>query len=90
MKTSKRKLTEQRLSPRERRLAEAVLGKGWVTSLTLCGREFGDNVKKWPLNARVLVTVAMNSVAKKLTHNGNSLRLEKVGGGRGGVSYRMR
>ena len=78
------------LSPRERRLAESVLGQGWVTSLTLCAKEFGDHPRRWPLNARTLITVAMNSVARKLQRNGHSLRLEKVGGGRGGVSYKLK
>lgn len=80
-----------RLSPRQRRLVEYLLTKPrWVQTSELCAVEFGDNDKRWPWNCRLLVTSAMYVAMQKLKHNNNGIQVEKVGGGRAGVSYRVK
>ncbi len=79
-------MSEIRLSPREMRLMEFLLARDWIASKILCLREFGAE-KRWPLNARTLITVAMSSAGRKLKRNGGKLKLQKRGGGRKGVEY---
>lgn len=51
--------------------------------------EFGAE-KKWPFNARKMVTGAMISIQRKLDYHGSRVALVKRGeGGRGGIEYRF-
>lgn len=71
------------LSPREERLIGFLKPGQWATSSELMAAEFRG--KKRPDNARLLVTVAMYRLMSKL--RGAAFKIEKRGGGRGGVEY---
>lgn len=80
------------LSPREKRLANAILSQGenWCNSKDLCAAEFGAKKNDWPLNAGKIVTGAVNSMQRKLDFHGSRVALIKRGqGGRGGIEYRI-
>ena len=80
------------LSPREKRLANAIisLDKNWCNSKDLCAIEFGAKKEGWPLNASKIVTGAVNSIQRKFDFHGSKIALIKRGqGGRGGIEYRI-
>ena len=84
-----RKKLDVRLSPRERRLTECLIGRpDWMSSFDLTVREFGTlRQGKWPPHARTIVTNAMRSTSRKLQRNRGSFKLMKRGGGRSGTEY---
>lgn len=90
---SSRKAIEStiKLSPREGRLAEALQGFGdWVNGESLCVKEFGGSKAKWPLNARHIVSGALNSLQRKLEFHRSKVMLAKRGnGGRAGIEYKL-
>ena len=63
------------------------IGSSWVTSRQLCEKEFGPE-KKWPINARTIVTGAVAGLLRKIRFHRVKLKIEKRGGGRRGVEYR--
>jgi hypothetical protein len=79
-----------KLSPLETRLFNIMKGRtGWVTTAALVQSEYGMIDSLWPINARGSIRVTMESIRKKLEKNDGRRRIEKRGGGRGGVEYRM-
>jgi hypothetical protein len=78
-----------KLSVREAGLFKYLKARrSWVTSLELCQHEFGKFID-WPINARVIMTGCIAGISKKLQRANSPVMIEKQGGGRGGVSYRI-
>ena len=73
------------LSPRERRLLDALKGGKWVPSTVLMDLEFKG--KKRPPNARGCITSALWKARQKLSEVKGAPRIETRGGGRGGTEY---
>jgi hypothetical protein len=90
-RTSKRRLISTiKLSPREGRLIAVLRKSSWINSHNLCIIEFGDDEKKWPLNARKIITTTMNTLDHKLQFERCLVNIDKRGnGGRAGVEYRL-
>lgn len=87
---SSKKAANLKLSPKETRLLAAMPRVGsWVKSDDLKVKEYGERRSKWPPNARVIVTTTMVKLQQKLAASDDPRRLERTGGGRGGVSYRL-
>ncbi len=80
-----------KLSPREGRLVAVLQGaRAFVSSYWLCTREFGALERKWPLNARKIITTSMGALDRKLVYEGASHQLSKRGnGGRSGIEYKL-
>jgi hypothetical protein len=82
------------LSPRERRIVSALLAmppNQWATTQGLCVSEFDSAYNKdWPLNARHIVSGALNSLQRKLEYHRSRVALVKRGnGGRAGIEYKL-
>jgi hypothetical protein len=69
----------------------AMLPSEWAGTSRLCVSEFGTNdTKKWPLNARHIVSGALNSLQRKLQYHRSKISLVKRGnGGRAGIEYQL-
>jgi hypothetical protein len=84
MALSKKK-PKSSLSSREGRLIAALKPGKWTKSSDLVEVEFP--AKGRPVNARLLVTVAMYRAMGKIAGVRGGVKVEKRGGGRGGVEY---
>jgi hypothetical protein len=62
---------------------------GWVDSLKLCVAEYGNDRNAWPLHARTVITGAMSAIMRKAAHHRLKLKINKRGGGRGGIEYQL-
>lgn len=63
----------------------------WADNAWLCVAEFGtDDKNRWPLNARHIVSGALNSLKRKLEYHRSVVVLLKRGnGGRAGIEYKL-
>jgi hypothetical protein len=80
-----KKKPKSSLSSREGRLIAALKPGRWTKSSDLVEVEFP--VKGRPVNARLLVTVAMYRAMGKLADVRGGIKIEKRGGGRAGTEY---